>query len=100
MSAIKKNERSDNSFSQLINGSYVQLFNFIIDPITKCEYTIVKIVHTVNLFEDNCKMIRKIISIDEEKMAVETNDICKICVHMVLNNCDEYLCVVPNLIMH
>lgn len=79
---MKQKERLDNSFAHLKNGTYVQLFNFIIDPITKCEYTIVKIVHTVNLFEDNCKMVKKIVSIDDEQDAVKTNEIRKICVHV------------------
>ncbi|XP_051156773.1 uncharacterized protein LOC127278885 [Leptopilina boulardi] len=97
MSCLKNNKRSNNSFAILYNGTYVQLFNFVVDPVTKSEYVIVKKIVTVNFIDENCRMIKKIVEIIDNKVAVPSHEIKKVCVYMSLNvNC-QYLCSVPNL---
>lgn len=97
MSSVKNNKRSNNIFAhQLSGGSYVKLKYFIVDSVTKKEYTVMHYIHTINFIPDKCNMLRKIISMDKEESAALTKDIFKKCVHMKLNK-DEYLCTVPNL---
>ena len=43
---MKDNKRSDNSFAQLDNGSYMDLVDIIADPCTKNENTVVKKIQT------------------------------------------------------
>ena len=97
VSSMKDNKRSNNSFAQLGNGSYMQLVDFIVDPCTKNEYTVVKKISTTDSFNKNCNMIRKIVKIDNETFVIFTSEIYKVCVHMLLGKDSEYLCAVPNL---
>ena len=96
MASIRNNKRSDNSFAQLRDSSYVKLINFIVDSNTEREYTIVQKIQTENLFPDNsCNILQKILEINEAS-AIPTGDIARVCVHVV-NNSTQYLCTVPNL---
>ena len=52
MSSKKTNNRSNNTFAQLRDGTYVKLNYFIVDSDNKKEYTIVHCVHTIDVFQD------------------------------------------------
>ena len=96
MSAEKRNKRSNNTFAQLSNGSYINLIHFIVDSDNGKEYVVVKKTHIIYAFENKCSMLQKKVRLYNKESAVLTVDIVKICVHLISNDC-EYLCAVPNL---
>lgn len=93
---LKKNNRSDNTYAQLKNKNYVRLVCFLVDRLNKVEYTIVKKIDVQNVFVNNCKMMKQIITSSSDESSIMTNEIDKVCIHMKVNNI-EYLCAVPNL---
>lgn len=82
LSSLKENKRSDNSFAKLKDGTYVRIIYFIVDRQKNKEYTVCNKVVTTNAFENECPMTRKIISINSNNIAVNTNEISRICVRV------------------
>ena len=95
-SSGKTNTRSDNTYAMLKDNSYVKLNYFILDRVTKKEYTIVQKLVVVNVFNNEYTMLKKIVDIESTECAVLTNLMDKICVHIAVNE-NEYLCAMPNL---
>lgn len=92
VSSNNNNDRLNNSYAQLKNGDYVKIFYFIVDKLSFSEHIIVQKIDTEEAYNNVYNMLRKI----NERTAVPTNEIEKVCVHMNINN-GEYLCCVPNL---
>ncbi|XP_043472842.1 uncharacterized protein LOC122505365 [Leptopilina heterotoma] len=95
MSSKKINKRSDNTFAQLRDFSYVKIHFFVMDSHTKFEFAIVKKIHTVRSFEKCYNTLQTIVNIDTEESAISITELSTICVHMSKDG-KEYLCAVPN----
>lgn len=96
MSSVKVNQRSNNSFAKLQDGTYVKLNSFVVDTNINSEYAIVQVIQTSNAYGDFYSMLRKINKICEKETAVPTDNIVSVCVHIKIKN-NEYLCAAPNL---
>ncbi|XP_051153467.1 uncharacterized protein LOC127276837 isoform X2 [Leptopilina boulardi] len=97
LTSLKKNKRSDNSFAILKDGTYVKIRSFIVDRELEVQYAIVHQVVTHNSFRNKCKMIQKIVAVNVNKIAINTCDIDKICVHAQVGDQVEYIIALPNL---
>lgn len=95
MSSKKSKKRSDNTFAQLTDFSYVKIMFFILDSCTKSEIAIVKKILTARSFEKCYTAMQTIVAEDSENSAIFTSEILKVCVHMMKDK-KEYLCAVPN----
>lgn len=86
--------RSDNSYAITVEGTYVKISKFIVDPIESKEYTLCYQLE-VQQSDDPSK---RIISVSDVLISINTSSINKICVHLVADVLDaEYVCAVPNL---
>lgn len=95
-SSIKNNLRSDNTFAKVLDGSYIRIIKFIVDPYLKKEFVIYQSLNTQLAFKNNYNALKKITSITKEKNITLTDNLEKICVHLNVQN-NEYICAVPNL---
>ena len=88
-----KKERSDNSFSKLKNGFFINIHQFLVDELFQAEYTIYGLLTTVNAFQDQCRVLQKVTAYNNDLRAANTNDIGKISVFLKINDA-EYICPV------
>lgn len=95
-SCRKNRIRSDNSFAITHEKAYVQVVDFIIDAQTRMEYTICKFLITEEIFHNDFLSLKMITNISDRLVAVETNNIDRVCVYINVNNV-MYICAVPNL---
>lgn len=96
-SCSSKTTRSNNSYAQLVNGTYVQLVSFILDIESNIAYTIYNKLNTVLC--EHSKFLCKVISIDRDLCIVATKDIEKICVYINVDK-NAYIAAVPNLLFY
>lgn len=96
-SCTLKNNRSNNSYAQLINGKYVKLISFILDLECNLACTIYNNINTVSY--NDSKFLCKIISTDVDLHIVPTENIKKICVYINVDN-NKYIAAVPNLLYY
>lgn len=96
VSCGKENKRSDNSFGQLMCGSYVKIINFVIDLQSKQHFVICYKLKTQKAFKKHFKMLHKIVTTENIETAVPVENLNKVCVHVNIKGL-EYVCAVPNL---
>ncbi|OXU17411.1 hypothetical protein TSAR_006242 [Trichomalopsis sarcophagae] len=87
--------RSNNSFVQTRNQQYVQLIEFVIDIENNTELTLCNIIEVENGF-DVCTNLQRIVRIQENVTVIDTSDIDKLCVWMIIDR-KQYICAVPNM---
>lgn len=86
--------RSDNSFAITVEGFYVKLVEFLVDPVEQKEYTLCHVVEIEQTDNPN----KKITNVSAMVTSIDTNSIKKVCVHLKSDVLDaEYVCAVPNL---
>lgn len=95
-SSKKSNKRADNSFAQMVDGSFVQIVEFLVHEENNKEYTICKLLLTRNAVTNSLPVMKIITRMIEDVRAVQTHDIKTICVCMTVAN-TTYICPVPNL---
>lgn len=95
MSAKQINKRTDNTFAQLNDFSYVKIMFFILDSSNKLELAIVRKINTTRALKKYYNALQTIGAVDNEESIIFVTDILKVCVHMLKDN-KEYLCAVPN----
>lgn len=91
-----KMERSDNSYAEMKDGSFIKIKLFIVDEVTNSEYTLCQTLITEKAWQNNCPVFKRIIHRNNDFFAVDTNDIKTICVFMKVENV-EYICSFPNV---
>lgn len=98
-SSKKVAHRSNNSFAITKEGQFILIKGFIVDPIQQKELTVSNRVNTVDItFDDeNLSSIKKIVTISEEVLVIETSSIDKICVQISINKNNKFILPVPNL---
>lgn len=94
--SCKSNRRSDNSFAVMKNNRYVKISYFLYGEKSLQEYIVCRLVKTRNLFTGQLHSIKKVINVDDNEIALKTEDIDKICVFVTVGN-DLYICAVPNV---
>ncbi|XP_071639002.1 uncharacterized protein [Temnothorax longispinosus] len=99
ISSRKNRLRSNNSFALTKEGSFIRIIDFIIDPLSRKEYTICNVVNTEHIFDNNNTSMKKVIDIPNALLAIETNTIERVCVFIDINNA-MYICAVPNLFFY
>lgn len=92
-SCLIKKSRSNNSFAMLRNDQFVKIVGFIVDDLEQ-ETTVCHKIDTVDFLSNKVK-VKAIVEIREELDRIPTEEIEKICVHMLTKD-GEYICVVPN----
>lgn len=96
LSSIKKNERSDNAFGKLVDGKYIKIIEFIIDPILKQEFIICQFLRTQSAFTNKYQALQKVLAVSSDETAIPSVNLDKVCVHLVIRK-ENYVCAVPNL---
>lgn len=98
MSSAKINSRSNNTYAQLNDKSYVKLISFLVDRANKLEFTIVKKIKTITAVKEfhTFQMLQKIEEISHDDFAIPTSSIDKVCIVVNVNEKD-YICSVNNL---
>lgn len=91
-SSDKVNKRSNNSYAQLIDGTFVKIKTFIVDVQKNEEITLCQIVNTSATI---CKFGYCIRSIGHEIIQISTNAINKICI-FIENDTMSYILTIPN----
>lgn len=100
LSSEKVNQRLDNTFVLLRNGSYANIFKFIVDWNTNQEYVLVQMLQTKTAFPRKHKVLQTIEKICSEKIAISVNEIDKISVSVIVSQENWFICVVPNLLSY
>lgn len=95
-STVKQNERSNNSYAQLSNGSFVKIINFIVDEKVEKEYVLFHHLITENAFRNQHPYLKKMIRLEKSIRATPVIMLEKIAVCIKTNNY-EYISSVPNL---
>lgn len=96
MYSSKLHTRSNNSYAVLNNNSYIQISYFLHDEIKRKDYTIYKKVTTFDLFKGTSNFMKKVIKVYNQEMAVDSDNLDKICVFIKAGD-DRYICAVPNV---
>ncbi|XP_043481109.1 uncharacterized protein LOC122510490 [Leptopilina heterotoma] len=100
LSSERINQRSDNAFVLLHNGSYANIFKFIVDRELNKEYALVQVLRTKNAFSRNHRTLQIIEEIDSEITSIFIHDIHKISVCIDIPNENCYISAVPNLLSY
>ena len=82
LSSTKENRRSNNAFAKLIDGSYVEIIEFVVDKESTKEFVIVKQLRTRPAFTGQLEMLQKITSIADRETVIPTADLTKVCVNI------------------
>ncbi|XP_023315519.1 uncharacterized protein LOC111693857 [Trichogramma pretiosum] len=90
-------QRSDNSYAITHDGTFIQILDFIVDPINRLEFTLVRMINIENIYPDREASIKKITEISENIFAIKTADIAKVCVFISIDKNISYVGPVPNL---
>ena len=96
LSSTKNNKRSDNEFAQLLDGAYIKIVHFVLDPESKQAFAICYKLRTQAVFRGHYKVLKTVISTSENKAAVPSANISRVCVHFTIHD-KEYICAVPYL---
>lgn len=86
--------RSNNSFAQTEDGSFIQIVQFIVDG--NNELTVFKKIDVLNCFSEECTTVMLVRSIDDNESIIETRKIKKLCVFMSVGD-KQYISAVPNM---
>ena len=95
-SPSKKNARTDNSYAVTVDVKYIQIVHFMIDDVNFKEYTVCNEIEIESDFSRECHCIKKVASISNNLIAIETDKIKNSCIFMTCNN-RNYVSVVPNM---
>ncbi|KAL7288253.1 hypothetical protein TKK_0017593 [Trichogramma kaykai] len=90
-------QRSDNSYAITHDGTFIQILDFIVDPINRLEFTLVRMINIENIYPNREASIKKITEISENIFAIKTADIAKVCVFISIDKNISYVGPVPNL---
>lgn len=96
-SCLSRNNRSNNSFAQLVDGRYVKIVSFILDIESNIAITLCNNINVI--FCEESKFLYKIISFETDLCAVTTKNIDKICVYVNVGD-NMYIAAVPNLLFY
>lgn len=96
-SITRQNERSNNSYAQLSDGSFVKIIEFIVDEQLESEYVIFKYLVTENAFRNQHPHLQKVISLQTSVQATYVESLEKIAVFIKVKE-KQYICSVPNLL--
>lgn len=94
----KKNPRSDNSFAQTDQGTFVLLEEFILDKDRRKELAKVYRIVTEPIYPD-LSVVLRIVSVDDASSIISLSSIEKICVHSD-NGISRFLSPVPNMLCY
>ena len=75
---------------------YIQIVHFMIDDVNFKKYTVCNEIEIESDFSRECHCIKKVASISNNLMAIETDKIKNSCIFMTCNN-RNYLSVDPNM---
>ena len=93
MSSKRKNQRSDNSFALLANGTFIRIFYFLESRANNKEITLCNIVNTSTSV---CNHLSLVQSIESGIVAVDTKEIVQVCVFIKVRE-NSYIARLPNL---
>lgn len=96
-SCLLQNNRSNNSYAQLIDGKYIKIISFILDIDSNIALTICNKINAISYNENS--YLCKIIDIDKDLCIIETKNIDRICVYINIKD-DAYIAAVPNLLFY
>ncbi|XP_031781767.1 uncharacterized protein LOC116416702 isoform X1 [Nasonia vitripennis] len=96
-SSIKLKRRSNNSFAQLRNNTFIRILKFIVHDQTNQELTVCNLLNTRHRFTNHYRNLQVIERICDEQIIVPTNEIMTVCVVMKILG-TMYICSVPNLL--
>ena len=91
------NKRSNNSFVQLKDESFIKITCYLVDTENDNEFILCKKIKTLNCFGNAYKQMKRINYIEEEITAVATEEIKTICVFIKIQQ-NMYICPMPNLL--
>ena len=94
--STKNNKRSDNAFAQLLDGAYIIIVYFVLDPESKQAFVMRYKLRTQPVFREHYKMLKTVIFTSENKAAVISANISRVCLNFTIHD-KEYICAVPNL---
>ncbi|XP_043480061.1 uncharacterized protein LOC122509849 [Leptopilina heterotoma] len=93
---VEKNNHSDNSYAELIDGSFVKIKQFIVDEQLEKEFAIVQVFVTENACQNLYPYLKKMVDFERGLRAIPTKNVKNISVYLEVQQ-DEYICSVPNL---
>lgn len=90
----KSNKRSCNYYAQLIDGTYIKIWHFLVDLNNKSKLTVCEIIET--LPNKYASVVTEITHIADKK-CISTNEIVKPCIFIKTKDA-MYIIPVPNVI--
>lgn len=99
ISNIKINKRSDNTFVHLVDGSYGNIANFIVDKETKKELLLLQTLKIRPVFRNHHKFYQKVVDVTDDISIRNVSEIYTICVYIVIND-ESFICSVPNVVSY
>lgn len=96
-SCLLRNNRSNNCFALLLDGTYVKIISFILDTESNIAITLCNKINIISC--EQSSFLYKIVSFETDLYAVATENIDKICVYIDIRD-NMYIAVVPNLLFY
>ncbi|XP_032457495.1 uncharacterized protein LOC116738648 [Nasonia vitripennis] len=97
--AIKEKKRSNDSITQLNDGTFIRILCFVVDDQTDAEITICNVLHTHPTFSDKYNKFQIVDKIEEINVIVQTTFIKIVCICMNIYD-NMYICPLPNLLKY
>lgn len=88
--------RTNNSFAQMKDGTFIQIDYFIVDEDLGTEHVIYKAIATENFLPNHYSFLQTVKEINDTLASADVNEVENICVFLEIRN-KKYICPVPNL---